>query len=556
MKLNRAPQLKDQVFVFAGHLERIQRSRAARVLESRGAVVRQALSGKTDYLVVGREPGAQLDKARARGVTILPEAQFIDLLMGRPPRPEPRRPAPTPRRPATNEALTALRQLAYEEPSAQVWGQVCALLERCGGAELALALDYLRGLLARWPSPEGDPSRFDRGLPGGDLRQAPARWVTELLAGQASPALQLARALSCARQGLTGAVASPLARCPHLGSLEELDLSGNPLSASFLHELANSEHLARLQRLNLSGVSCGPQAIKALQSGPAMARLTHLNLSEAQLGPRRALAALEAPGGWPSLRWLHLGDNQLAQHEGVRTLAALEALEHLQSLDLSGNGLVGGSLSWLLRQRTLTQAEHLHLSRNRLDHQDAQALAQHGWSQPPQTLRLDSNPLRAMGARALASAPWLRHLQRLSLIQTGLGDDGARALIELKHLPGLTHLGLGCNDLQDHTAAALLERPWAGQLRGLHLAGNPLGASFARALVDARHLRLESLDLRHTQIDADAALALLQAPHLRHLPDLRLPLVDYDRATLEAITAQDDLPEPLRRRCRELLRER
>ena len=49
--------------------------------ESRNrARVSSSVSGKTDYLVAGADPGSKLDKATRAGVEILDEASFLRLL--------------------------------------------------------------------------------------------------------------------------------------------------------------------------------------------------------------------------------------------------------------------------------------------------------------------------------------------------------------------------------------------------------------------------------------------------------------------------------------------
>jgi len=45
-----------------------------------GGKVSGSVSNKTDYVVVGDSPGSKADKARELGVTILDEAQFLELV--------------------------------------------------------------------------------------------------------------------------------------------------------------------------------------------------------------------------------------------------------------------------------------------------------------------------------------------------------------------------------------------------------------------------------------------------------------------------------------------
>jgi DNA ligase (NAD+) len=68
--------------VFTGSLERFSRSEAERWVEALGGQAASSVSGKTDYLVVGSEPGKKFDQAKAEGVKTLSEKQFVELLRG------------------------------------------------------------------------------------------------------------------------------------------------------------------------------------------------------------------------------------------------------------------------------------------------------------------------------------------------------------------------------------------------------------------------------------------------------------------------------------------
>lgn len=59
------------------------RDEAAAELRARGATVTDSVSRRTSYVVVGRDPGAKLERARALGVPRLDEAALSGLLGAR-----------------------------------------------------------------------------------------------------------------------------------------------------------------------------------------------------------------------------------------------------------------------------------------------------------------------------------------------------------------------------------------------------------------------------------------------------------------------------------------
>ena len=67
-------------FVFTGGLVNRSREDAAELVKQHGGKISGSVSKKTDYVVVGADPGSKHDKAKSLGVTILSEADFEKLI--------------------------------------------------------------------------------------------------------------------------------------------------------------------------------------------------------------------------------------------------------------------------------------------------------------------------------------------------------------------------------------------------------------------------------------------------------------------------------------------
>ncbi|MDP6821822.1 MAG: NAD-dependent DNA ligase LigA [Dehalococcoidia bacterium] len=69
-------------FVVSGRLESLSRQEAQGRIKELGGAVSSSVSGKTNYLVIGADPGSKYDSAIRLNVPVLEEQQFLDLLAG------------------------------------------------------------------------------------------------------------------------------------------------------------------------------------------------------------------------------------------------------------------------------------------------------------------------------------------------------------------------------------------------------------------------------------------------------------------------------------------
>ena len=71
--------LAGKSFVFTGTMSRLTRNEAKALVESLGASATESVTKTTDYVVAGESPGSKLEKARASGMKIIDEKEFLKL---------------------------------------------------------------------------------------------------------------------------------------------------------------------------------------------------------------------------------------------------------------------------------------------------------------------------------------------------------------------------------------------------------------------------------------------------------------------------------------------
>lgn len=80
MEIQKGHPFFGKSFVLTGTLEKYSRSEAEKLIKERGGSIGNSVGKKTDYLLVGSEPGSKYEKAKQLGVKILSEEEFILLL--------------------------------------------------------------------------------------------------------------------------------------------------------------------------------------------------------------------------------------------------------------------------------------------------------------------------------------------------------------------------------------------------------------------------------------------------------------------------------------------
>jgi DNA ligase (NAD+) len=79
----KSQKLAGKSFVFTGGLSNRSREEAGELVQQHGGKISGSVSKKTDYVVVGTDPGSKYDKAKELGVTILTESEFEKLASGK-----------------------------------------------------------------------------------------------------------------------------------------------------------------------------------------------------------------------------------------------------------------------------------------------------------------------------------------------------------------------------------------------------------------------------------------------------------------------------------------
>ncbi|MBO8160293.1 MAG: NAD-dependent DNA ligase LigA [Thermosipho sp. (in: Bacteria)] len=79
-RVEKSDKLKGLTFVITGTLKNYKREEAKEIIEQLGGKVTNTVTSKTDYLIVGENPGSKLTKAKNLGIKIISEKEFEKLI--------------------------------------------------------------------------------------------------------------------------------------------------------------------------------------------------------------------------------------------------------------------------------------------------------------------------------------------------------------------------------------------------------------------------------------------------------------------------------------------
>ena len=68
--------------MLTGTLPNYSRDEMTKIIEENGGKTSSSVSKKTSYVLAGEEAGSKLDKAKALGVPILSESEFLSKFLG------------------------------------------------------------------------------------------------------------------------------------------------------------------------------------------------------------------------------------------------------------------------------------------------------------------------------------------------------------------------------------------------------------------------------------------------------------------------------------------
>ena len=258
-----------------------------------------------------------------------------------------------------------------------------------------------------------------------------------------------------------------LVRSPSWDTLRWLDLSRNPLGIAGARVLAEAPKPQRLHTLLLADADFDDAAGSALGKVAWLGSLAQLDLSGNPLGRGgAALRNLEPEG---------LGKLSLASIKMERTEAAAIARfwPNVVHLDLGGNPFGDAGIERFATMKEASALQTLSLRDCMVGDDGLELLATRGRCPRLRGLDLAGNELTASGLAALLDAPVMRGVTSLDLSRCALDGESVATLARTPMPPSLARLNLRGNELDEKLLLALADSTTLRAVAKIELDGNP-----------------------------------------------------------------------------------
>lgn len=262
-----------------------------------------------------------------------------------------------------------------------------------------------------------------------------------------------------------------LVQSPLLSHIREIDLTNNNLGNRIPILLARSSHLTRLEALDLGFTDLGDKGLQVLAGSPVFAPLRSLQINDnGHLGVPGMRAIAESPH-LTSLTDLDVSGNGLSAL-ALQPLFEGHLVDRLCRLVLTENHLRDAGIAALVASpvfaRMAERERSINLRHVEMGPNGGRALAALPAMQFVESLDLDGNMLGDAGLAALASSPHLTRIRVLTLRDNRIGDDGVRALARSPLMGTIEKLDLMDNlitqESQDRLHEARARYNWRGLL--------------------------------------------------------------------------------------------
>jgi hypothetical protein len=330
----------------------------------------------------------------------------------------------------------------------------------------------------------------------------------------ASPFLSQLSALKLCPHRLDCYVAYEIENCNALCNLTSLDLEGNTSFFAGARDFLHSPILKNLTSLCLNRTGLFAEHAYLIADSPVLQNLTYLDLSNNILHYKGLCALFKSP--YLKLKDLRFSGNRVGY--GINKSSSYTSCPNeLTHLDLSRNGLDINGMQILADSSLFRHASSLVLSGNDLEAEKLQVLASSNFSEKLTNLEVLGSEFDAKGVDVLTkserfqdltsisvscygwdlpmlssfcNADFIRNIESLSIYFSKLADRGLERLIASKHLQRLKNLDVNQNNLTDQSALRIANSSNFQELSTLDISSNKLRAKGILALSNSPKLKM------------------------------------------------------------------